>query len=356
MNYITAIYSTLFFLFFCIPCFSQQDASRVLTTDSLYLAPVAGNPRTSEGDFIQLKNKQILTVYTKFTGGGGDHDRAGLIGRVSKDDGRTWGEEISIVENEGGMNVMSVSLLRLQNGDIALFYLVKNEINDCYPVMRISKDEAITWSRPTNCIPPGTGYFVLNNNRVIQLAGGRLLLAVACHSRGSLSFSENGEISCFYSDDNGKSWHETQQVEAPEGVIKQEPGLIPLKDGSILMYIRTKSGFQYFSYSFDDGLTWSKAVKGSLQSAQSPALLIRNPYSQDLVAVWNDHPTERTPLCIATSQDEGQTWINKQIIESDPSLWYCYPSLKILSNHTALISYCFATKQKWGLGGMMYAE
>ena len=74
-----------------------------------------------------------------------------------------------VVENEGGMNVMSVSLLRLQNGEIALFYLRKNSTEDCIPMMRISKDEARTWSDPIPCITDRKGYFVLNNDRVVQL-------------------------------------------------------------------------------------------------------------------------------------------------------------------------------------------
>jgi hypothetical protein len=331
----------------------EEPSPRVVTTDSLYLAPVPENPRTSEGDFVILKNDRILSVNTKFAGGGSDHDGAVLAGRISKDNGRTWSEDFVVVENEGGRNVMSVTLLRLQNGRIALFYLVKNSLTDCYPVMRLSSDEAQTWSAPVACIPPGTGYFVLNNNRVIQLDNGRLLLPVACHSKNGTSFNPNGVITCFYSDDSGATWHESRPVEAPEGVVKQEPGVIALKDGRLLMYIRTGSGFQYFSYSSDAGHTWSVAVEGTLRSAQSPALIVRDPWTQQLTAIWNDHPTQRTPLCLAVSGDEGQTWTSRQIIENDPALWYCYPSFKILSQGLALVSYCLGDKKKAGLAGML---
>ena len=33
------------------------------------------------------------------------------------------------------MNVMSVSLLRLKSGAIAMFYLVKDSLTDCRPMM-----------------------------------------------------------------------------------------------------------------------------------------------------------------------------------------------------------------------------
>ncbi|NQT53667.1 exo-alpha-sialidase, partial [bacterium] len=76
------------------------------------LPPGKGNPRNSEGDFVQLKDGRLLFVYTHFTGGGSDHARAHLAGRFSADGGRTWtADDVVVVPNEGTMNVMSASLL-----------------------------------------------------------------------------------------------------------------------------------------------------------------------------------------------------------------------------------------------------
>ena len=73
-----------------------------------------------------------------------------------------------VIEREGGFNNMSVSLLRLQSGEIALFYLIKDSLADCRPFLRLSTDEAKTWSDPISCITDDVDYFVLNNDRVIQ--------------------------------------------------------------------------------------------------------------------------------------------------------------------------------------------
>ena len=90
------------------------------------LPPGLGNPRNTEGSFVTLRDGRILYAYTRFTGGTGDHDSASIVGRHSSDGGRTWsGEDIPMVAGEGAMNVMSVSLLRLKDGRIALFYLRK---------------------------------------------------------------------------------------------------------------------------------------------------------------------------------------------------------------------------------------
>ena len=89
-------------------------------TIALRLEPGENNPRNSEGDFIELKDGRILFVYSHyFAGRGGDHDPAYLAGRYSSDGGKTWtSEDVKIVDREGTMNVMSVSLLRLKSGEM----------------------------------------------------------------------------------------------------------------------------------------------------------------------------------------------------------------------------------------------
>jgi len=108
----------------------------------LKLSPGPGNPRNSEGGFITLKDGSVLFVYTHFESGGGDYSSAQLTSRISTDGGKTWSQKDKIVvSNEGAMNVMSVSMIRLIDGKIALFYLKKNSIIDCIPFMRLSDDD-----------------------------------------------------------------------------------------------------------------------------------------------------------------------------------------------------------------------
>lgn len=320
-----------------------------LKSTSLLLEASTTTPRCSEGDLLLLKDNCILTIYTRFIDGTGDHNRAVLSGRVSKDGGYTWSEERDIVTGGGKQNVMSVSLLRLPNNDIALFYLIKNSIYDCYPVIRISKDEGETWSEAIPCINPGSGYYILNNSRVIQLKSGRLLMPLAYHTANNSTLNESGHIFCCYSDDNGKTWERGQFVSKRQDLVTQEPGVIELKDGKILLYMRTNTGFQYFSYSKDSGKSWSVAQIGNLSSAQSPALIVRDPYSMDLVAVWNNSKSVRTPLCLALSKDEGVSWTNKVLIENDPNLWFAYPAVLFLPNDAVLISYSKGKPEQWGL-------
>lgn len=320
----------------------------------LKLSPGSNNPRNSEGSFITLKDKRLLYVYSKYMGqGSGDHAPAILAGRFSADGGKTWtqNDEV-IIEREGKMNVMSVSLLRLQNGDIALFYLKKNSTTDCLPLLRISRDEGKTWGAPIICIPDKQGYFVLNNDRVIQLASGRLLMAVALHATPGSKWSEKASLWSYYSDDNGQTWQAGKEVPTPAGVITQEPGVVELKNGDVMMFIRASGGRQLLSYSRDKGLSWSAAEASNIASPLSPASIKRIPQTKDLLLVWNNNDGsnpvlkgKRTPLALAISRDEGKTWQQVKTIAADPDGWYCYIAIHF-TKKDVLLAYCAGSQSR----------
>jgi photosystem II stability/assembly factor-like uncharacterized protein len=120
----------------------------------------------------------------------------------------------------------------------------------------------------------------------------------------------------------------------------QEPGVIELKDGQIMMFCRTTLGSQYNSYSKDGGDTWSDPAPSSLVSPLSPASIKRIPKTGDLLAVWNDHSGPhgdgRTPLTIAISQDEGATWVRRKNLRDDPAGWYCYTAIEFVGGQVLL--------------------
>lgn len=316
---------------------------------ALNLDPGPDNPRNSEGDFITLKNGQILFVYSHFTGASGsDFAHAYLASRYSKDGGRTWSQTDKVEINaEGMMNVMSVSLLRLQDGQIALFYVRKNSEEDCIPMMRISSDEAKSWGPAIPCITDRKGYFVLNNSRVIQLKSGRILLPVALHKvPGDAKWSESGKLFCYYSDDNGNTWKASEEVSNPGHVLTQEPGVVELNNDAILMFIRTNAGVQYFSNSKDGGQTWTAIYPSSLASPVSPASIKRIPATGDLLVAWNNNDGsdpaikgKRTPFTVSVSRDNGKTWKHYKTIEDNPKGWYCYTAIHFIGNEV-LLGYC----------------
>ena len=321
----------------------------------LNLDPTHDNPRNSEGSFVTLKSGRILFIYTRFLGGAADHSPAQLVSIQSDDGGRTWSREPKIVvENPPGANVMSVSLLRLRGGPIALFYLAKNSLLDCRPVMRISTDEAQTWSEPRH-VGDAPGYFVLNNDRVIQLQSGRLVAPVGFHrSRGSdpqnyRSLDMRAIALWYLSDDAGKTWQEADDwwalpMRTTTGL--QEPGVVELADGHLFSWARTDQGAQFGCYSTDNGKRWSAPEKTDLESPASPASIKRLPGSSDLLALYNDHSGrfpfpkgKRSPLVAAISSDGGKTWPHRKLLEDDQTGWYCYTAIHFTED-AALLAYC----------------
>lgn len=322
----------------------------------LKLNPGENNPRNSEGDFIRLKDGRIMFVYTHFTGrSASDFGSAFLAARYSEDNGHTWTKESkAVVSNDGGMNVMSVSLLRLKDGNIALFYARKNSLMDCIPLMRISTDEGDTWSDPVACITDRKGYFVLNNNRVIQLENGRILMPVALHETlEGEAFNEKGRLFTYYSDDNGKTWQSGKEVGNPKNATLQEPGLVVLNSGKIMMIIRTDEGVQFAAYSKNDGEKWTGAKATDIPSPLSPATISRIPSTGDLILVWNNNGVKngvyagkRTPLNIAISKDEGKTWQNERVLEDDADGWYCYTAIHFVHDNNVLLGYCAGNRSQ----------
>jgi len=321
------------------------------------LPPSKNNPRNSEGSIIRLADGRLFLAYTHFYGGPMDYSPAYIAGRYSDDGGRTWSEDCTVVENEGNENVMSVSLLRLASGEIGLFYLLKNSWEDCRCQMRKSDDETKSWSDRVSVTEP-VAYYVVNNDRVIQLSSGRLLVPASRHPKKDERSFRPGTAMCFMSDDGGTTWTKSSTEIAPPPDSRsglQEPGIVELKDGSVMMLCRTDRGCHYRSYSTDGGVTWSPAEPTDIIAPCSPATVKRIPTTGDLLLIWNDHSGEyarfehkRTPLTSAISRDEGRTWENTKIIEDDPDGWYCYTSVCFNGNE-AVMAYCAGNSKIGGL-------
>jgi len=302
------------------------------------------HPRNSEGDFVTLDDGRILFVYTQFQKVTSDHAPAKLMGRYSSDNGKTWTkDDVMIVDNEGDMNVMSVSLLRLQDGNIALFYARKNSLDDCIPQLRLSKDGGKTWGEPKAIITDRHGYFVLNNDRVIQLKSGRLLVPVSLHKTKDTEWSHKGTLRCYYSDDEGMTWNSGEAVPTPDSVVTQEPGVIELSDDRVMMIIRASGGAQYHAFSADQGITWSYAERTEIASPISPASLERLS-SGELLLVWNNngesgpgyYKATRSPLSLAISRDEAETFSAPRNIEHDPEGMFCYTAIHCVGKYVLL--------------------
>ena len=156
---------------------------KTIGTQVQFLRPDSRYCRRGEGAFLRLDSGAILNVYSAYPGPDwNDHAEAELAAQISDDGGKTWSPERTIIRRDpDAVNVMSVSLLPMQDGAAGLFYIQKyrreGRIVDRY-LLRRSYDGGMTWGESSVCIPDTT-YSIINNDRVVRLSDGRIAIPVS---------------------------------------------------------------------------------------------------------------------------------------------------------------------------------
>ncbi len=329
-------------------------------------APTEDNNRNSEGAFITLKNGNIMFAYSRY-GGEGDDDGAAadIYASISADGGESFGEPYPLITHTemNADNIMSASFMRMANGDIGLFFLAKTKTVNCLCYLIRSGDEGKTWSKPVLC-SEDSGYFVVNNDRIIRTKSGRILIPAAKHGTVCLPGSKflddilPGVLYIFASDDDGFTWYKlfsglTIPYCAGCATGVQEPGLLELNDGRLWCYIRNDSGRQYETFSDDDGISWDDPTPSRFTSAISP-LSTRRLQDGRIIAVWNPVPIyngrseevegvwtgARTPLATAISTDGGESFGELTLLETDERSGYCYTAIHETDGGDILLAYC----------------
>ena len=296
--------------------------------------------RGAMGDLVELKDGRLLLAYSVDNGIGG---------RISKDKGKTWGDEFQVLPRpapKGKDYYCHPTFQRLKSGQLLLAYIYVGKTTPPYyggTYFRRSVDEGKTWS-DQYILTPEPGYNIMHNDKLTQLSAGRIVAPLE-HELKSDPGGHRGYVSfVFYSDDNGYSWHRSKNDVNTLPVEAQEPQVVELKDGRLLMLCRTYSGFVVRSHSDDKGETWSKGepVKELTLSKNSSAINVKRIASTGDLLLLRCTGTGtgkyRTPFVSAISKDDGKTWTHEREIAGEPDNDYGYPSLTFVDD-MALISY-----------------
>ena len=316
-----------------------------------------GNPRNSEGAFIELTNGRLVFVYSRFRGQlAEDYATSDLCIIYFNQDYQMEDWRIIIrCEDEDAINIMSTSLLRMKDGELGLFYLVRKNQSDLKMYLRRSADDGKTWGDRVLCTP-GEDVFVVNNDRVTRLSNGRIIIPAAAHPVTEDGYCEFAQTSFFYSDDDGKTWEESpERITMPSYNIcnsgLQEPGVVEMEPGKIMAWARTDLGRQYQSFSEDYGEHWQNCQPSSFTSPNSP-LSIRKMNDEVFIAVWNPIPQYngkiettkiflggRCPLVLAVSVDGGKHFSEPLAFETDQERGYCYCAM-FFTEKDLFLAYC----------------
>lgn len=327
----------------------------------LLLNTSSSNPRNGEGSFIRLKNGNIMYAYTQYYGNDwNDHATARIAAVISCDEGESWSDADTLIKKDAdALNIMSVSLLRMNNGDLGVLYLRKQLSETgvlCAPYFVRSSDEGKSFSDPVPCVGEA-GYLAVNNDRVITLKSGRHIFPSSYHGASNRQRTP-GVIKTFYSDDDGYTWRISDStVRSPynDTTQLQEPGIFELGDGRLWMWCRTAYGHQYQCFSEDGGISWGDISPAfRFTSPDSPmqvrrvgdfAAAIFNPIGYNCLReekeIWKS--PKRTPFVCAISKDQGLSFTeprttfrdggfdsftsNCYLLEDDITNSYCYPAV-----------------------------
>ena len=262
----------------------------------------------------------------------------------STDGGKSWGEAKPLDVPDKVNKLQGV--FRTSRGRIIIWTdSWKSPLYSWY-----SDDEGATWSKRIDMGPHG---MPLEGMRMIETKTGRLALPVldnwtfigeqkefpsaygmidgkevAIEGHGHALEIERTKV--YTSDDHGVTWKRSQGdivIWKDDGYggmwTADEPNIVELKDGRLMLYFRTTLGRVYASYSGNGGEIWSYPEPTELANSISPVCLKRFPKTGDLLLIWNNVSADeirqglrRGRLCSAVSRDDGKTWEHVKTIDT----------------------------------------
>jgi sialidase-1 len=313
--------------------------------DSVPAPASAAKPRNTEASLLVRRDGSYLLAYTEFYGGGEDDAGANIVAVASTDAGRTWGGHRVLQANVGGCNVMSASLLRLQDGAVLLAFIRKDSHQSCTLFARRSEDDGETFGAPVQ-INPWQAYMGFVNDSLLQLRRGRILCPAYFSKGPCWTAQEHYVARMCLSDDGGRSWRAAKtDVDCPQrGAM--EPVLIERADGTVLMLIRTQVGCVYQSESTDGGETWTPGRPSVLHSQEAPITARSIPGTDRVLLVWNadyqreasSHGGRRSPLHVAVAAADLASPPTPLPLEQSETETFSYASLA-LAGERALLTY-----------------
>ncbi len=240
-----------------------------------------------------------------------------------------------------------------------LFYVTSwGGWSTCILRRKISTDRGHTWSKSEKIY--GHISRVSKNPPILTSKGWYVLPA-------SVEFRECTPL--FYlSQDQGKTWEDVgARITVPEkdwpetnankwGRLLDQPTVIEREDGSLYCLMRAYRplGHMWETISQDGGLTWTPPRPSILPNPDGGFHMTRL-QSGRVAIIYNHSATERNPLSVALSEDEGRSWTYRRNLcefhpaaEKDPRDNFQYPTITQGPDGTLHATWSFGHSEQLG--------
>jgi len=223
-----------------------------------------------------------------------------------------------------------------RNGDkIILYFKISKKITNWITVYTTSHDNGITWSEIRELVPNDlSGGRGPVKNKPLRLSDGTWIAPRSLETATAWTVEPDRSVDC------GRTWQTLQPLDykindtiikgflnnKTNGII--QPSLWEYPNGHVHMLMRSTWGRIYRSDSENYGVTWSPAYETAIPNNNSGIDLDRTA-DNTLVLCYNnvaENWGKRTPLNLAYSVDNGETFIDDLILENEPGE-YSYPSV-----------------------------
>ncbi len=305
---------------------------------------------------INLPNGELLAFAEGRVHGAGDFGDVNIVLKRSSDKGITWSTLQTIVDYDNlqagnPAPVVDLTDPDYPNGRIFLFYNTGNnhesEVRKGNGLREVwyknSTDGGITWSEAVNItmqthrpkqpqLNPGYNFtedwrsYANTPGHALQFQTGKYkgrIYIAANHSAGppqkeSMDYIAHG----FYTDDHGKTFHLSENVNLPGG---NENMAAELSGGRLMLNLRNQRGdirARYIAISNNGGQTWDTSyfdINLPDPVCQGSLITIEKKRKQNILAFCNAADEKRRDnLTLRISYDDGKTWKENFVIYNNP--------------------------------------
>ncbi len=324
-------------------------------------------------DVTRLENGKLMIVFRQ----GNSHvDSTGKIMKLfGEADGLTWQEEPFVLTDVSGMDDRDPSVATLSNGRVLVNYFqykthsfTEGSVSLHHIFTTQSENNAASFGSliqvdpgemsPTEASLNDQGLWTDGNDEpfiimassssVVEMENRWLLPAYGANALNlsALASMPRSRISLYESTDNGQHWTEQPVMhDEASDVWLMEPALLRLKDGRLLLHVRTAEGNSPSnpgplkqSISDDNGQSWSSWSDFPF-IAHAPELLQVENGAILSAFRWLNDAYSAEDVSFVVSLDGARSWSERIVIEDCGAAECGYPGLLQLDDGRLLVVY-----------------